>query len=227
MATRPADDVTSRADVATDPLAPLRDADRRARRIATATVGGTLVGMAAAATIPLWSAQERLRPVLSAGDVRQAVLWEWDLGLHDGWWAFGLVLLVPCLMVAAGAVVARRRLTRASGADAFRSATTPAAGPGQGGVTAAQREARERGRRGRIRTQQGHVVARERRALSVWTTLGGTFALVLGTWFGTALAVSASGLRATTAGVWLTAASWWVVLVPLALWGVLTTARRR
>ncbi|QCB94803.1 hypothetical protein [Cellulomonas shaoxiangyii] len=216
---------STEAPVATDPLTPLREADRRARRTAAATVAGTLAGMAAAATIPLWSDEERLRPVLSAADVRQAVHWEWDLAPHDGWWAFALVLLAPCLAAAAGAVVTRRRLTRAAGAAPFRARPGQATA-GAGRITAAQRRARERGRSDDLRRQQQYAVARERRAVSVWTHLGGAFALVLGTWFGTALAVSALGLRATPVGIGLTVASWWVVLVPLALWGVVVAVRR-
>ncbi|MBO3089753.1 hypothetical protein [Cellulomonas dongxiuzhuiae] len=229
MITVPAGDDTSGGVVvaATDPLAPVRDTDRRATRIAAVTVGGALAGTAAAATIPLWSAQERLRPILSAADVRRAVHWEWDLARHDAWWAFAVVLLVPCVMAVTGALLARRRLHRASAAAAFRpDRTTPAPRPAADPLTTAQRAARERGRHHDVRTQQGHVVARERRHLSVWTHLGAAFALILGTWFGTALVVSALGLRDTTVGIWLTVASWWVVLVPLALWGVVVGLRR-
>lgn len=235
MATDPQGTAAEGAGSAVDPLTPLRDADRQARAVARATVVGALAGMALAATIPLWSDEERLRPILAGSDVRQSVLWAWDIAPHDAWWAFGLVLLVPSVMAVVGAVVTRRRLTRAAAARPFqRSLAISAPGPvattatvtGPGRLTDAQRRARERGRQDGLATQQRHVVAQTRRRVSVWTHLGGAFALVMAVWFGVALAVSALGLQSTPMGVAVGVASWWIVLVPLALWVALGAARR-
>ena len=215
-----------------DPLEPLRTTDRRARTVAGATIGGTLAGMAAAATIPLWSDEERLRPILAASDVRDSFAWAWDLSPSDGWWAFGLMLLVPCLAATAGAVVSWRRLLRAAAAPPFQvcaaeSRPVPAsATSGAGRLTDAQRRARERGRREEISTQQRYAVIRAGRGLSVWTHLGGGFAVVVGVWFGTALVLAALGMQATPLGIGIATASWWIALVPVLAWEGFAAARR-
>lgn len=210
-----------------DSLEPLRVVERAARRVATTTVLASLAGVAVAATIPVWSEADRLRPVVAGSYVRQTVLWRWDIAAHDAWWALGLVLLLPCLLAVSAALVARRQLARSAASPLFQVRPTEvAAGPGAGRITEAQRRARERGRREELLTQQRYAVARTRKGSTLWAELGGATALILGVWIGSALALSALGQQESTLGIAMAATSWWIVVVPVGAWYLVRSARR-
>lgn len=210
-----------------DLLEPLRAVERSTRRLATRTVLASLAGVAAAATVPLWSAVDRLRPVIAGTYIQQTALWQWDIAPRDAWWAFGLVLLLPCVLVVWAAVLARRRLTAAAAAAPFqvRLAETTA-GPGVGRLTDAQRRARERGRREELLVQQRYVVQQTRKGSWLWAEIGATFAFILGVWVGSALVLAALGLQATMLGIAMAATSWGIVVIPVALWYLVPGARR-
>lgn len=177
---------------------PWRVADRGARRVAVAVVAGSVAVVAMGATMPSWTDEETLRvPLVDVSDGFHMV-WIWDLPVGAAWWAFALVLLLPCVAVVLGARRTRMRLEHAL---AHLPAESPPARPGPPMLTPAERFAL-------------HYPPR----LSVWTGGGRTAALLPGGLTVVAVVVAALGQSDSALGTWFAGAAWFFALLGAVMW---------
>ena len=207
-----------------DVLRPWRQADRRATQIAVIAVASALAAMLIAATLPLWAGDDPIRTILLAAYNHNQVDWIWEFSARDAWWAVGLVLVVPVLCTVFGAYRSRRRL-----ADALRRM------PGSAGLSTIGPALSEGQRGAQVRSREVDLAARQRRfteqnrsRMSPWSSLGATFAYILGGWFLIGITLDVTGATAVPVGLWIAAQSWWLLIAALIVWGaILSLADRR
>jgi hypothetical protein len=159
-----------------DMLLPWRQINKQAARIAMIVGFSAAAAMLAAATLPLWSGHGSVRTVLIGGDYRGTQpVWVWNFAATDAWWAVGLVFFVPFMATVSGAVAAKRSLSAA--AKNTPQASNSSFGPA---LTERQRSAQSRKRQGKLAAEQQRFAEQNRSRLSVWSSLGATFAFLVG-----------------------------------------------
>jgi hypothetical protein len=200
-----------------DMLLPWRQINKQAARIAMIVGFSAAAAMLAAATLPLWSGHGSVRTVLIGGDYRGTQpVWVWNFAATDAWWAVGLVFFVPFMATVTGAVAAKRSLSAA--AKNAPQASNSSFGPA---LSERQRSAQSRKRQGKLAAEQQRFAEQNRSRLSVWSSLGATFAFLVGGGFLISLALEATGATTTAVGAWIGARSWWILFVCLILWAVI------
>ncbi|WP_130178448.1 hypothetical protein [Cryobacterium sp. SO1] len=207
-----------------DVLAPWRNTNQRATRIAVVAVTSTLAVMLVTATLPLWVGDDPIRTVLLAVYNGNQVDWAWTLSPPDVWWAVGLILLAPVLCTMIGAVVSRRRLSAAT-VRMPRAAAFSTIGSAR---SAGQRSAQVRNRQVDLAARQRRVTELGRFALPIWSILGAAFGALLGGWFLIGIALDVTGATATPVGAWVAVHSWWLIIAVYAVSGaILSTGDSR
>jgi hypothetical protein len=194
-----------------DLVVPWRLMHRHARRVATAVLVGSVAVVVAAATMPLWVADDVLHVPLV--DVEEGIVmsWFWDLPVGVAWWALTLVLLAPFAATIVGLRRSGRRLAHAE-------------------VTVPQRAAEPRPRNPDEIGPVGRYALQHPARTSTWTSGGGWAALLPGGLVVVAVLMTARDLSDTSVGVWLAAAGWAIVLVGSLMWAAMIgigVARRR
>lgn len=187
-----------------DPAEPWRTVERQARLVVGAIVLGMLVTGAVGASVPAWSSEESLRLAASAYYRGTGSSLTWDVAAVSAWYVGLLVLAPPLAAAVLGWVLSRRRLSRAVPALA---ALLPAPSGGAR-LSEAQRRARERGQQQEHAMQLRHYTEQHRARTSVWTTLGGAFAILGGTWVLCAVVLAAAGATSTVVGAFVAVYSW-------------------